>query len=121
MTTQALLQSLERQVWDALVAGDAAADRALLSPDFLGVYPSGFATAECHAAQLAAGPSVITYRMEAIETRILSEYTGLIAYLAHYTRPDAPETELRMYVSSIWRQDAGGWRNIFSQDTDASE
>jgi hypothetical protein len=37
------LLALETKVWEALQRGDAEQDRALLSADFIGVYPSGFA------------------------------------------------------------------------------
>ena len=54
---------LEREVWDALVEGDAEADIVLLAEDFLGVYPTGFASRSDHVEQLADGPSVSTYAL----------------------------------------------------------
>ena len=43
----------------ALAAGDAVGDRALLSDDFVGVNPTGFADRAAHAAELDDGPTVI--------------------------------------------------------------
>src|SRR5690606_14487082 len=52
------LIACETAVWQALVSGDAEADRAALAADFLGVYPDGFAGRDAHAAQLSGGPTV---------------------------------------------------------------
>ncbi|WP_422028941.1 DUF4440 domain-containing protein [Roseovarius sp.] len=110
--------ALEEAVWQALVSGDAAADAALLAPDFLGVYPSGFAGREEHAGQLADGPSVASYALS--EARLVPAGAGhvLLCYRADYrwARDGAASA---MYVSSLWRRDANGWRNLFSQDTPA--
>jgi len=107
---------LERAVWDALVAGDAEADAACLSEDFLGVYPSGFSGRSGHSRQLANGPTVAAYRI--MHARILTVAPGhvLLAYLAAYRRPGSDRDEA-MYVSSLWSDRDGGWRNVFSQDT----
>lgn len=118
----ALLQDLlthEHRVWAALLAGDAQADMALLSDDFLGVYPDGFAGRATHGAQLSAGPSVVWY--EIVEPRVLPVGAGhaLLAYRAHYHRPgDAAAAQ--MYVSSLWQRQGARWINIFSQDTPAT-
>ena len=108
---------METRVWEALVSGDAEADAALLSPDFLGVYPSGFSDRDGHSGQLVDGPSVASYRIEDARVMRLSPDTALLAYLAHYTRPSAPDIDEAMYVSSIWRREGKGWVNVFSQDT----
>jgi len=112
------LIACETSVWEALVKGDAAADLAALHPDFLGVYPSGFAGRADHAAQLAGGPSVSTYRIE--QPRILRIVPDcvLLAYKAQYTRVGTDEPAA-MYVSSIWQRGTSGWLNIFSQDCEA--
>ena len=110
------LLAVETQVWEALFTGDAKADAALLSPDFLGVYPSGFSDRDGHSGQLADGPSITTSRIEDARVIELSPNTALLAYLARYTRP-ASQQEDAMYVSSIWRRDDEGWVNLFSQDT----
>lgn len=112
------LLAMETRVWEALVRGDAKTDAALLSPDFLGVYKTGFAGRACHAGQLTDGPTVLTYRIEDAQIMELADGTALLAYLATYTRPDAAEIEEQMYVSSIWRRTCHRWENVFSQDTD---
>ncbi|WP_217901017.1 nuclear transport factor 2 family protein [Rhodococcus sp. 06-1474-1B] len=53
--------NLESRVWDALANGDADADLELLSADFVGVYPTGFANRADHVNQLADGPSIASY------------------------------------------------------------
>ena len=88
----------ERQVWTALERGDARADRAALSPDFLGVYPDGFAGREDHVAQLAAGPSVAPWDMSQPRCR----------------------AEEAMSVSSLRQRTPDGWIDVSSQDTPAA-
>lgn len=113
--------ALETQVWEALVRGDAAADAALLEDGFLGVYSIGFSDKAGHVGQLAGGPSVAHYRIEAPRLLDLGPEMTLLAYRATFTRAGAAEEaeEEAMYVSSLWRRGAQGWRNIFSQDTEA--
>ena len=108
---------METRVWEALASGDAETDAALLHPDFLGVYPSGFSDRDGHSGQLAGGPSVASYRIEGARVMQLAPDTVLLAYQAHYTRPSAPDTEEAMYVTSIWRREGTRWVNVFSQDT----
>ena len=110
------LLALERQVWEALRLGDAGADAELLSADFLGVYETGFADQAEHVAQLLSGATVAEYRLDDVRLLTLSVDVALLAYRAVYRRVGATDTEV-MYVSSIWRREAGGWRNLFSQDT----
>lgn len=114
-----LLQELlehEHRVWRALVAGDAAADAALLAEDFVGLYPDGFADRAAHAGQLAAGPTVRDYCLSGARVVVLAPDLAILAYLASYRRPATPEVE-RMWVSSTWRRVETGWVNVFSQDT----
>src|SRR3954453_10291357 len=56
-TTDRFLE-LETRVWQALTEGDASADASLLSEDFLGVYPTGFAGRDDHTGALTGGPTV---------------------------------------------------------------
>jgi hypothetical protein len=114
----ATLVQAERSVWRALLSGDAAADAALLDDAFLGVYPTGFATRDDHAAQLSQGPTVAAFRLEEPRLLDLAPDLALLAYRAVFTRPGTPDPET-MYVSSLWRRDGATWRNLFSQDTPA--
>ncbi len=111
------VEAAERAVWEALLRGDKTADLASLTPDFLGVYPSGFATQADHAAQLDDGPSVTGYSLSDFRTRTLAPGLVLIAYRARYTR--AGQAEALMFVSSIWRRGPDGWRSPFSMDCPA--
>jgi len=113
------LLAQEHRVWQALVAGDATADMALLSDDFLGVYPDGYAGRADHGAQLANGPTVQSYEISAARVVPAGPDHALLVYHASYLRPgrDLPEA---MYVSSLWQRQGGAWINIFSQDTPAT-
>jgi hypothetical protein len=109
--------ALERAVWDALCAGDTAADTALLSPDFLGVYPTGFADREEHAAPLAGGPTVASYEISDARITAVADGAVMLSYRAEYVRaPDRGAAEA-MYVSSLWCRRDRRWVNTFSQDT----
>ncbi len=108
--------TLEKQVWTALVEGNAEADRALLSPDFLGVYPTGFANRDDHVGQFADAPTMSTYELSEVKLRVLTSDIVLLSYRADYTRPDAPDAEA-MLISSLWERRHDVWINTFSQDT----
>nr|WP_298436889.1 nuclear transport factor 2 family protein [uncultured Jannaschia sp.] len=108
----------ERGVWNALVAGDAAADRAALDPAFLGIYPDGPAGRDGHVGQLADGPTVAAYALTEARVVPLGGDVALLTYRATFARPGAASEA--MWVSSIWRRVGGGWINIFSQDTPAA-
>ena len=107
---------LEGRVWDALRRGDPDADRALLAPHFLGVYPDGFGDRSDHTGQLGDGPTIEVYDID--EARLLTVADGhvMLAYRAAFRRPGETQTE-RMYVSSLWSRVDGRWVNVFSQDT----
>jgi hypothetical protein len=112
---------LERRVWDALAAGDAAADHELLSDDFLGVYPTGFADRADHVGQLVDGATIASYSLDDTRVVRISSTASLLCYRAEYRRIRAGvigATET-MFVSSLWTEADGQWRNVFSQDTPA--
>lgn len=122
--TFAQVLASERAVWEALVAGDAAADAALLAPDFLGVYPTGFGGRADHAAQLAAGPTVAAYALSDVRLVPMGPDHMLLAYRADYIRAGgagAGSLSGAMFVSSIWRREGVGWVNVVSQDTPVSD
>ena len=106
--------ALESSVWEALVRGDAEADRAALSPDFLGVYPSGFSDREGHVSQLDAGPSVSEYALSEARLQVYAPDLAMLSYRARFRRGQELQ---EMYVSSLWQRQGHGWRNLFSQDT----
>lgn len=109
---------LETAVWHALVAGDRAADEALLSDDFVGVYTTGFATRDDHVGELADGPSMFDFALDSIDVAELADGVARITYAADYrSRADAPQE--RMYITSLWELRDGHWINTFSQDTPA--
>jgi hypothetical protein len=110
---------LETEVWRALVDGDARADARLLSEDFLGVYPTGFADRSDHVGQLDDGPTVAQFELSEERLLPLSDSVVLFSYRAAFRRlraAEASEPEA-MYVSSVWCRRDGRWVNVFSQDT----
>lgn len=108
--------ALERGVWQALVDGDARADRAALAEDFLGVYSTGFADRADHVGQLATGPTVARFALSEARLVGLGQDRVLLAYRAEFTRVGKHAAEA-MYVSSIWEARGGVWLNTFSQDS----
>jgi len=108
--------ALEEKVWHALVTGDAATDRALLSPDFLGVYPSGFANRDEHVGQFADAPSMSEFRLSRAKLRVLRPDILLLSYRADYLRTHADDWDA-MLISSLWERQNESWINTFSQDT----
>lgn len=106
---------LETAVWEALVSGDPEADRAMLSEDFLGVYPSGFSDREQHAAPLASGPTMAEYQLSDARVQQVAPDAVMLSYLAEYTVPGSEQSQA-MYISSLWQQREGRWWNTFSQD-----
>lgn len=115
----ATIEALERRIWDALVAGDADVDRDLLAPDFLGVYPTGFAVRDDHVDSLADGPTVAYYELSQVRVLTVSEDVVLFCYRSDFRRATATGTgpAEAMYVSSLWCRRDGRWLNVFSQDT----
>ncbi len=110
------LIALETSVWEALRRGDATADADHLAPDFLGVYPTGFADRDDHTGQLDDGPTVSDYAILDARSMSLTADHALLAYRAEYRRPGAEQME-EMFVSSVWSKRNGTWTNVFSQDT----
>ncbi|NOD29234.1 DUF4440 domain-containing protein [Ruegeria atlantica] len=108
--------NLEKQVWMALVEGNASADRALLSADFLGVYPTGFANRDDHVGQFADAPTMAEFELSGERLRVLTPYIVLLSYKADYLRPGATTREA-MLISSLWERRNDVWVNSFSQDT----
>lgn len=113
------LLQLETDVWNALVAGDAVADADLLSDDFVGVYPTGFADRADHARQLWHGPTVHSFELTEPRALVVSDEAVMLSYLARYQRMTSkgPAAREEMYVSSLWCHRDKAWINIFSQDT----
>ena len=106
----------EKQVWQALIDGDAGADHALLRPDFTGVYPSGMSGRAGHVAQVRDGPSISSYRLSELRAFAVGKAHAMLCYRADFTRAGSVADEA-MYVSSLWQREGQGWRNLFSQDT----
>jgi hypothetical protein len=92
------------------------ADHALLSEDFLGVYPDGFAGRAAHSGQLAGRADGCVLPDRGGASAPLGPTTSFMPIARAIVRPGA-ETPEDMLVTSIWERREGGWVNIFSQDT----
>ncbi|MCU1361456.1 MAG: nuclear transport factor 2 family protein [Ilumatobacteraceae bacterium] len=98
------------------------ADGRLLSHDFLGVYPTGFADLSDHVGQLDDGPTMAEFELSDERIMTLSDSLVMFSYRAQYRRLRAGspgELEV-MYISSLWCLRDGAWVNVFSQDTPAA-
>ena len=111
--------AFEERVWKALMTGDAEIDKEMLSPGFLGVYPSGFSDRDGHAGQLESGPTISDYALSDVQLLPVGPRHAMLIYAATYTRPGQVPPE-KMYVSSLWERQGQSWCNIFSQDTPAT-
>jgi hypothetical protein len=114
--SRAFFLALERRVWEALKRGDMAADLALLSDDFLGVYSTGFQDRAKHAARLKRGPVFRSYAISKSRLIRLGPGLALLAYAA--SAKDMKGRGRSFHITSIWRRSGRRWLNIFSQDTD---
>lgn len=115
-TLLSLITSYEKQVWQALISGDKTADAALLSNDFVGVYPDGFAKKADHTDQLNQGPTVQSYTLDYLRIMQLGTDHAVLSYRSRFRRVGKTADEI-MYVSSIWQREGNIWVNILSQDT----
>lgn len=112
--------ALEAQVWGALVSGDAASDLAMLAPEFVGVYSTGFSDRSGHVDQLADGPTVAQYKISKARLLELGAGRTMLCYRADFTRTGMQNPEA-MYISSIWEERGGAWLNTFSQDSNIAD
>ncbi|MDC8770521.1 nuclear transport factor 2 family protein [Roseateles albus] len=114
----AFFVALETRVWQALTLGDKQAYLALLAPEFLGVYPSGFASLAKNLSTFEQAPGFApSYALS--EARIMDLAPGLVmlSYRAVFQRVADAQAKV-MYVSSLWRrQEDEKWVNVFSQDS----
>ena len=110
---------LEKAVWETMKSGDLEAQADLLADNFLGVCETGFAGKSKHCSELAAGPIVADYEISQARIMLLSEGMVLLSYLAisRSLKKGVVGKAGGMYISSIWQRFDGGWKNIFSQDT----
>ena len=107
------------QVWEALKKGDVNADANLLSDDFLGVYEDGISSKEDHLEQLRNGPIISCYEIGSSQLVQLGPEIVSLTYSATTTflKTEAQDTQILLYITSIWARRLNKWVNIFSQDT----
>ena len=110
---------LEIQVWEALKNGDKNANYNLLSDDFLGVYETGLSSKEDHLELLRNGPIVSCYEIGSSQLIQLGPEIACLTYSATATflKNEEKDTQVLLYITSIWARRLNKWVNIFSQDT----
>ena len=110
---------LEIQVWEALKNGDKNANSKLLSDDFLGVYETGLGSKEDHLELLRNGPIISCYEIGSSQLIQLGPEIASLTYSATATflRNEGEDTQVLLYITSIWARRLNKWVNIFSQDT----
>ena len=110
---------LEMQVWEALKNGDKNANSKLLSDDFLGVYETGLGSKEDHLELLRNGPIISCYEIGSSQLIQLGPEIASLTYSATATflRNEGEDTQVLLYITSIWARRLNKWVNIFSQDT----
>ena len=110
---------LEIQVWEALKNGDKNANSRLLSDDFLGVYETGLGSKEDHLELLRNGPIISCYEIGSSQLIQLGPEIASLTYSATATflRNEGKDTQVLLYITSIWARRLNKWVNIFSQDT----
>ena len=110
---------LEMQVWEALKNGDKNANSKLLSDDFLGVYETGLSSKEDHLELLRNGPIISCYEIGSSQLIQLGPEIASLTYSATATflRNEGEDTQVLLYITSIWARRLNKWVNIFSQDT----
>ena len=110
---------LEIQVWEALKNGDKNADSNLLSDDFLGVYETGLSSKEDHLELLRNGPIISCYKIGSSHLIQLGPEIASLTYSATATflKNEEQDTQVLLYITSIWARRLNKWVNIFSQDT----
>jgi hypothetical protein len=113
---------LEIQVWEALKNGDKNANSRLLSDDFLGVYETGLGSKEDHLELLRNGPIISCYEIGSSQLIQLGPEIASLTYsaTAKLLRNEGEDTQVLLYITSIWARRLNKWVNIFSQDTKGS-
>ena len=113
---------LEIQVWEALKSGDKNANSKLLSDDFLGVYETGLGSKEDHLELLRNGPIISCYEIGSSQLIQLGPEIASLTYsaTAKFLKNEGKDTQVLLYITSIWARRLNKWVNIFSQDTKGS-
>jgi hypothetical protein len=112
----------EREVWDALMKKDKAADAGLLADDFVGLYDTGFGTKSEHVNQMDDHYAIDSYTIQDARILRLSAEAALVLYKSTCTGSGEWKQYCAkpVYVSSLWVRRAGHWLGLFSQDTQAA-
>ena len=119
---EAEILALERASWDANIAEDAAAFRALAADDFLAVTAFGVFDKAAMLAQLAAGGTPFTgYAIEDAQVRVPAPGAALTTYRVSIDAVRGGQTlRLAYFATSLYaRGEDGAWRLRLTQQTPA--
>jgi ketosteroid isomerase-like protein len=115
------LLDLERQLWDANVAGDGEFYGKLLRPDALAVSPWGTIDYDTAVAGISVNRNPYTgYELTDEHALALGPDAGLLTYQARVDgqRSDSGESfSHTVYATSVYVREDGRWRSAFHQQT----
>jgi hypothetical protein len=112
------LLALEREGWEALVAGCGAAYyREHLTPDALMAFPFGVISREAAIEAMEAAPPWERFELRDARVVALGEDGGVVVYSVEAQRPgEAPYSAV---ISSTYVRRDGRWRMAFHQQSPA--
>lgn len=113
------LLDLERQLWDANLAGDGATYAELLRDDAVAVSPWGVLDRDAAVAGITANRNPYTaYQLADPISVSLSPDAAILTYRAevHGTSDGGPFTHT-VYATSAYAREDGRWRPAFHQQT----
>jgi hypothetical protein len=119
MDLSARLIALERDGWEALVAGNGAAHyREHLTPNAMMAFPFGVLTREATIAALGSAPPWERFEIHNPRVIDLGHDSGVVVYSVVAQRPrQAPYSAV---VSSTFVRGGDGWKLAFHQQSPAS-
>jgi hypothetical protein len=116
MSVAERLVALEREGWDALVAGEGGryyrehlADAALMA------FPFGVLTREATIEAMESAPSWERYEIADPQVVVLSDDSAIVVYEAVAQRPG--EEPYRAVISTTFVRDGGVWKVAFHQQS----
>src|SRR4051794_34398409 len=111
---EAVLLALRAAAVRASEKGDIAFYAEYLAEDAIGVTPSGVMSKQQILALLKKG-GIRSTRTEGTRAIALSDDAGMVTYSAWFEAPEGPPRA--MFVSTLYRRYADGWKGVFYQQT----
>jgi hypothetical protein len=111
---EAVLMALKAAAIRATEKGDVAFYAEYLAADAIGVTPQGVFDKQQILASLRNGGLKST-RVEDTRAIALSDDAGMVTYRAWFETPEGLSREV--FVSTLYRRYADGWKGVFYQQT----